>query len=251
MTGTLVIPDVHNKWALMEPVANGIMDSGAVSRVVFLGDLVNDWDCSPGQEIESLERLTEWVLDTRKSIPVDVLLGNHDLPYFIESDKEVREVIKYSPGFLMENRPLVGSMLREELRPIIATTIDTQDGRTAVATHAGVHHEWLDLACGQPSESLSKDEAVKVINQMMTNKRWGMLMSCGRERGGFDKYSSPLWAGASEINLYGAFDYQLVGHTPSLARSSARTNGREVVYLDTWSTYRNGNPIGDRSLHVF
>ena len=45
---TLIIGDVHDKWTTIIPRLDRLRESLQVSRMVFLGDLTNDWTQTAG-----------------------------------------------------------------------------------------------------------------------------------------------------------------------------------------------------------
>ena len=78
-----------------------------------------------------------------------------------------------------------------------------------------------------------------------------ILTKCSYLRGCIDDFSSFLWADKREHTYFKYQDkkvpYQIGGHTPV-------TNIQivdDIIFCDTHSTYRDGNPYGDKSYLVW
>ena len=77
---TLIIGDVHDKWTTIIPRLDRLRESLQVSRMVFLGDLTNDWTQTAGSELREISLMERWIESARDSgLVVDLLVGNHDI----------------------------------------------------------------------------------------------------------------------------------------------------------------------------
>lgn len=237
---TLVVGDVHDKWTTVIPRLDRLRGFLDVSRMVFLGDLTNDWSQTAESELREISLMERWVLSARDSgLVVDLLIGNHDVYYLIdENDRSsaAMSVEAFSPGHLQGWRGGVGSLIWS-CSPMAATTV-TVDGVQRLATHAGLTGDWA-AAHGVPTGAL---EAAESINRMLFSRDWDALYQC-------DALSSPLWARPDEMMLRHAQGLdQIVGHTPAASICEGRYDGDGVIYCDTMSTDPDGTPSGDGSL---
>lgn len=237
---TLIIGDVHDKWTTIIPRLDRLRGSLQVSRMVFLGDLTNDWTQTAGSELREISLMERWIESARDSgLVVDLLVGNHDIYYLIdETDRSpaAMDVAAFSPGHLQERRGEVGALIRS-CSPMAATTV-TMDGVQLLATHAGLTGDWA-AAHDVPTTA---PEAAERINRMLKNRDWGSLYQ-------WDSLSSPLWARPDEMMARHARRLdQIVGHTPAASICEGHYDGDRVLYCDTMSTDPDGTPSGDGSL---
>ena len=237
---TLIIGDVHDKWTTIIPRLDRLRGFLQVSRMVFLGDLTNDWTQTAGSELREISLMERWIESARASgLTVDLLVGNHDIYYLIdETDRSpaAMNVAAFSPGHLQEWRGGVGSLIWA-CSPMAATTV-TMDGVQLLATHAGLTGDWA-AAHDVPTTA---PEAAERINRMLKDRDWEALYQC-------DSLSSPLWARPDEMMARHARGLdQIVGHTPAATICDGQYDDDEIIYCDTLSTDPDGTPSGDGSL---
>ena len=218
MSKVLVIPDVHLKPWIFE-AAEDELSKGAYDRVVCLGDLVDDW----GQEynLNLYEETLDTVAKFMKRHP-DMLFcyGNHDLSYEWEALES-----GYSPA--ARNTVLQGlSKLRKSLPPENIAIIHKVDD--VLFSHAGLSQPFVSHFF--PDHEGELDSLLERINGLGRSELWND--------------ASPLWARPQDgrIEMYPGVTLQVVGHTP--VKSTDYFNG--VLSVDNFSTFRNGNPIGDQ-----
>ena len=215
----LVIPDVHLKpW--MFDRAKEIMDMGVADRAVCLMDIPDDW----GQEynLGLYEETFDAAIRFQKAYP-DTLwcYGNHDLSY---------EWIQYESGFSSMAIPVVN----EKLSALRRTLPDKSQMAYLhrIDDVLFVHGGLTDASVKNYAPDLDYDDIdaiIEKINCLGRNEMWDD--------------ASPLWS-RPQFNyekMYRESDIlQIVGHTP--VREISRLGN--VISCDSFSTYRNGVPIG-------
>lgn len=271
--------DIHCKGMRLCPLIEEAADRTDAGTVVLLGDLLNEWDISAAGEVKAFEHLADWVERQRRRREVIVLLGNHDMTYWAESNTPDYRAFKgICPGFNEAAWPDVHDLLHG-MKPRIMFGFEDAQGRQMLASHAGVTQDWWDwmvrkLAIAGRSVPVrpSAIEVADMVNAFATGasgalaggiRPFGVMV--GRERGG-DRGAvpSPVWAGKEELarDPLTGFD-QIVGHSPvvtverrrcgigtgALTQSGARSkrSRARLWYCDTHSLYRDGRPIGDGS----
>lgn len=246
MVRTLIVGDVHDKWASMTKMLDEIIISERIEKIIFLGDLTNDWNQTADTELDEIKTMADWIAYKRESgLEVTVLIGNHDVYYLIDGHDHSAMadlVNRASPGHNMRNRMEVGSLIRS-VEPEVMTTVDSC-GKTFLLSHAGLTNAWSEtvgLHDGSPVEM------ARQVNIMMGKRDWKHLYMIGVGRGGWME-PSPLWADMTELvedHLTGL--NQIVGHTP--VRTITKTTGdSELLFCDTFSTNPDGSAIGDSSM---
>ena len=267
---TLVIGDGHNKWWQLCSQIDGLIKKNGVTRVVLLGDLVNDWNSTARSELAEIRALHHWINDS--AIRVDALVGNHDVYYLLDAHDhrpETEKIRECSPGHHYELRGEIKALFESLRRPLrMAATLRTGSNEWLL-THAGVTQTWYETHLADPSGLGFMDSSSSIasstgnvvssaanvanaLNEMLSERNWDDLYSVGVERGG-DAVPGPLWADRKELiddplkNVP-----QIVGHTPvdTVSVWKARDLDRSVwplMFCDTISTMRYGSNIGDRS----
>lgn len=259
----IFIPDIHNKWPSMENAIDKLIDEHDVSRIIVMGDLVDDWNSTDSEQIESLQRFINWHEQVTTHTPVTVLGGNHCFAYLAQGD-EAKLVQRRSMGYRKSIKKEMKEML-SSLPLQIATIAHTTEG-DAIVSHAGITRQWLKEVAGVnfilPDLSSTGDgsefifgpdtytQIVDGANNVLERGDWQGLLMCNPERGGWHPYSSPLWAGLNEIRFGNPVLWQIVGHTPVPSITDGVWGGARLTCVDTWSTYPDDSPIGDRSFLV-
>ena len=240
MPKTLVVGDLHLKQTIVLPLLDEAVRRTGASRVVFLGDYVDDWGATGADEVREMRALAEWVAERREGgLSVTCLIGNHDWVYL----EGVQEVYTH-----LEVRAEVEPLMRC-LRPRIAAVVGE-----CLVTHAGLTRKWAE-ANGVPLGSLATPESVaEFLDSLLYvpgSREHAALYDCGRGRGGCG-LPGPLWADLRELEADAPPGLpQIVGHTPRRTVSLVEPMCDEpttIVCADTLSTNRDGRPIGDASL---
>lgn len=233
MPKILFCGDIHNKANRILPRVDEVIAQRGINRVVFLGDYVDEFNQGAKKIIDSTLFLADWVKDKRSSgdLTVNVLMGNHDLPY----------VVTYQdPGYYQVRNSVAvphHSSARYKLRDIMREMIDSvavyvsYQGGSVIASHAGFVESWSSKVGHDSIEDL-----VNKTNNLYKQDYLYMLSWAGRERGGFD-LPSPCWAGEHEL-IEGAVHgvTQVVGHTPQPGITKCSSaGGDDLWFCDTYS----------------
>ena len=243
--GTLIVGDMHCKMSHLMPLVDlsiRYIKTGT-ERVIFLGDYMDDYQVDDEDNFSALEVFAEWVEYKRAhGMQIDVLLGNHDLPYFLQ---------RYpfdTSMFLLEEGEV--TKLLKDIRVQAATTVETEEG-SVLCTHAGLTKTWADAFMGK--QTVCAQDAAAELNAMLYDDRADYFQQIGYLSGGHNKYSSPLWAGANELqkDAYPGFG-QIVGHTAvNTTKHIQSESGEMLAYCDTLSVKGGEQPfecaIGDGS----
>lgn len=223
MSKVFVIPDVHLKpW--MFDMAEKKMKSAKYDRIVILGDIVDDWNQERNIDLysETFERIMSFL-----SVHPDTLYcyGNHDLSYIWET---------LESGYSAYARATVVDGMKEidaALPKGNAAYIHRIDN--VLFSHAGLTESFVRKHFGSGSH-VDIDYIMEYVNMMDRLYMW--------------KDDSPIWARPQygEMRLYPADMLQVVGHTPVVEPLKERN----LLTVDTFSTYRDGRPIGNEAFVV-
>ncbi len=218
MSKVFVIPDIHLKPWIFDR-AEEEFSKGEYDKIVCLGDLVDDWGQETNLDLyrETFERAVHFI---EKHPDILFCYGNHDISY----DWEAQET-----GYSEEARDTVLeglSILRESLPTDSLAFVHGIDH--VLFSHAGL----LELFVSHffPDHRGDLDELIRSINASGRDELW-----CD---------ASPIWARPQDgrTELYPKGLLQVVGHTP--VRKTDYFNG--LLTVDNFSTYRNGDPVGDQ-----
>ncbi len=217
MSKVFVIPDVHLKPWMFEKASEKISES-SYDHIVILGDLVDDW----GQEMNiSLYNETfDIAIEFIKNHPNTLFCyGNHDVSY--PWDKLESGYSTYARETVIKRLDELKNALPEGSCAFVHCIDDV------LFSHAGIMMSFVIEQLGQYGR-LEIQDLVNYINSMDKDQLW--------------RDDSPLWSRAE----YGGRSYpfgeiQVVGHTPV----ERITRYGEIIVTDTFSTYRDGTPIGD------
>ena len=221
----LIIPDVHGRDFWRYPIKE------EWDKIVFLGDYTDPY---PGEAPQS-EVLTNIIdiVDFKDKNPDKVILlwGNHDLPYWCE---EYRKQFDYWCRHDNRRHNDIEAFFNENLDKFQWAYQEDK----YLFTHAGVNNGFAKLLGEEYGEVNAN-----VINEFFNNKNNQILLAMvSWYRGGFDNFSSPVWADVHEHygvipNKYIKDYYQIFGHTYS--KQQIITNnwamldvGDEYAYLD-------------------
>jgi hypothetical protein len=245
MSKVLFCGDIHNKARRILPRVDEVIDQRGINRVVFLGDYVDEFNEGSKKIIDSTLYLADWVKDKRSSsnLTVNVLMGNHDLPY----------VVAYQDLGYYQVRDSVAvphhSSARYKLRDIMREMIDSvavyinYQGGGVIASHAGFVESW--------SSKLGHDSIEDLVNKTNNLYRQDylyMLSWAGRERGGSD-LPSPCWTGEHEL-IEGAVHgiTQVVGHTPQAGIIKCSSAGGDDLWFCDTHSWPSERQRGDGSM---
>ncbi len=215
----LVIPDVHLKPYMIKD-ASKLMRRGVADKAVCLMDIADDWDKQ--SNLNLYEETYDKAIEFAKEFPETLrCYGNHDYSYlhlyretgfsYMAIDTVQRKLAELQKA------------LPDEKQLAIIHRIDK-----VLFMHGGLTRKFVFENVPIKDED-DIDDVIERINQLPHYKLWDD--------------DSPLWARPQESNIemYMPGQYtQVVGHTPV---RDIQENG-SVISCDTFSTYRNGYPIG-------
>lgn len=218
MSKILIVPDVHGRKFWYKAIE--MIDE--VDQVVFLGDYLDPY---PHEGITFEDALIEFggILAFKEDYPdkVVLLIGNHDMHYM-------------KTEFMDCSR--LNIWRRVEVHDLFMNIIDRfqliHEIDNYLFSHSGLYKEWMD------KYGLSLDD-LKDYKTFLKN-RWEILQDISRERGGWDKVGSCIWADIRESvdnELY-SDKRQIVGHTqmqekPYITSKIACLDVRKCFMLDT------------------
>lgn len=231
----LFVGDIHNHSYMFNDIKK-LDKKYKLDKIIFLGDYVDDWNTNNMQSIDTLYQVVKLKLENPER--VELLLGNHEFSYL--------------------GKPCSGHMyyLSEFMEIILKDYIDffdlyytiELDNKQYVCTHAGITNAYIyNQLNGEGNWKLG-------LERFNTNKLKYIdaLSCCNSIRGGIDEYSSFLWADMNEHlqsikNEQPLIPYQIIGHTPVKSITISKDDNHEFIFIDTHSTYRNGEPYGNKS----
>lgn len=228
MSRILCIGDIHLKPVIFDK-ADKILDSGLADFAVQMGDMVDDW----GEEfsVSLYERTMMRAIKFHKDHPNTLwVMGNHDYGYH-HPNMGVRESghSKFQEGIM---RTWLREMERKGAKQQIIHMVDD-----VIFTHAGLTKDWVErrlrIVGYKEGVMPARENLIHIVNHSSPEELW--------------QEDSPIWARPQE-EPYGMWPakLQVVGHTP--VKSCVECDG--ILSIDTWSTYSNGAPIGDKSFAI-
>ena len=215
-----VIPDIHLKIYMLKK-ADQLIQEGEYDRIVFLGDIVDDWDKQGEVKLyqETFEAIYEFIKKYRDK--VFFCKGNHDISYVL--GKEESGFSKYARGICIEGAQEIERLLPEGHYKFVFRV------ENVLFSHAGLTYEFLQKNDLFDEENI--DKIIEHIETLPSGRLWDQ--------------ASPIWVrlqnGYKHMTPYPEGMLQVVGHTP--VKYPYIYNG--VLSVDTFSTFRDGRPIGD------
>jgi hypothetical protein len=217
----LIVPDVHGR-KFWEPA---LEYSG---EIIFLGDYTDPYPEEGITQEDALQGMLR-IVDFKRQNPdrVTLLVGNHELHYYD---------VKYRGGrFSREYYEKYRAILTDEETAGFFQLCKKVDNYLFI--HAGVTKGWYDehkdelLQCG--------DDLETQLNVLFQKNKY-IFYEISGERGGFDKFGSPVWAHIYEhVDEEVPFDpdiIQYVGHTQLIVdepmiRKNVRLVDNRRLYL--------------------
>ena len=205
----IVLPDIHGRefWTS----ARERID--ACDKVLFLGDYFDPYGFEGISVVDAIKNFRE-ILFFVKEYPgkVQMLLGNHDMPYFSE---QYRTFSSYHCRWSRQWHSVIADMF--EANRELFKVAHEEDG--VLFTHAGCSTQWLNSIKAEPT---NLSDLIETLNALpTTEKGLRQLYMVSHHRGGRDRAGSCLWADVDELlgDLNGLhFDdchtvKQVFGHT--------------------------------------
>ncbi len=219
MSKVFVIPDVHLKPWMFEKASEKI-SAGEYDYIVMLGDLVDDWNQERNLDLysQTFDAADKFLREYPDTL---FCYGNHDLSYpweMLESGYSA-----YAHELVVDRLKQLVNILSKENVAFIHRIDNT------LFSHAGLTESFVKAHFGWNSD-VDIEYIVNYINKMGKAYMW--------------TDDSPIWARPQNGSwkLYPHNMFQVVGHTPV---EWPQKEGN-LLTLDNFSTYRNGNPIGDQ-----
>ena len=223
MSRVFIVPDVHLKpWMFKK--ATELIKIGEYDRVVFLGDLVDDFNQE--KNLELYEETFEAIYDFLEEFP-DTLycIGNHDISYVWQERESGYS--DYAREIVCEGMSRIRNMLPEGNIAFIHRIDNT------LFSHAGLTMKFVLRYFGR-GPKLEIDELLRDINNLGRDELWSEI------------YATPIWARPQSQydngKLYPWDMFQVVGHSPV---ERPLLDGK-LLTLDTFSTHYNGTPYGNQ-----
>lgn len=229
----LFVGDIHNHQYIFNDIARLDKDYN-FDEVVFVGDYVDDWETNNQISLKTLQKVTE--LKNSNPNKYFFCIGNHELSYLgypcsghnFEDDELLRL-------HLIENADVFSYY----------HTIKLGDNEY-YCSHAGFLNAYLTEELGQYGEWQN------VLSEMNTSilKYLKQILPCSFLRGGRYEYGSFVWADKKEhLIAYGEplIPYQIIGHSPVQTIFNIHNDFDDLWFIDTHSTYKDGEPFGDKS----
>lgn len=238
----LAVGDIHSKSSLILPYIDKIIEVEKPTKIIFLGDYVDEWDASKYDVINELKLLVDFYNKHKKEKKYSVIMlcGNHDFQYLVEG--------AYCSGTNISIKDKIRPML-EELDLKLAYSF-----KDYLFTHAGLESYWANYYM-KDVDFNNLDSIVTKLNKMLKEKS-PSLNEASSARGG-DWYPSPIWADKRD-HIYDDNPFwfnQVVGHSPVnyvtnilFSKRNYDENDRKLFVCDSFSRASSGKPIGNGSL---
>lgn len=189
----LVLPDIHGRDFWKEPCAH----PENYDKIIFLGDYMDPYGFENISVEAALFNFQDILMFANANKDkVELLLGNHDMPYF--SDTYYKFAWKHCRHSKFHHNDIKQRF--DEYKELfkIATTYDN-----ILFTHAGVTPGWLFTVFTEQYKLTTLDDLCFSLNNLLNTKE-GLkyLYMISGERGGMDSHASCIWADCSETMWY-------------------------------------------------
>lgn len=216
-------PYEFNHWMTM--IENGVpaddtefwkeMPYIQYDKIVFVGDYVDSFNATNVTILDNLNK----ILFFKKALPdkVVLLLGNHDIQYFIPNE--------ICSGYRAEMKPDLYQLFTDNKELFkIAHLEKDNTGIKYLWTHAGVTSGWLKdtirdtnnprYRLYEITKDLDPDDLENFINTIF-ELRVDNIFNVDAHSGGFSIWAGPLWVRPHILNDFPLEGVnQIVGHTP-------------------------------------
>jgi hypothetical protein len=216
-------PYEFNHWVTM--IENGVpsddiefwkeMPYTKYDQIVFVGDYVDSFNINNEGILNNLKNIILF----KKYLPdkVILLLGNHDIQYFIPNE--------ICSGYRAEMKPDLYRIFTENKDLFkVAHLLKDNEGKKYLWTHAGVTKGWIDDICKdiynpkykkyEITKDFNKDDLDNFLNNLF-ELRVSNIFNVDPHSGGYDLWAGPFWVRPSVLNDYPLEGVnQIVGHTP-------------------------------------
>lgn len=210
MKKILILPDIHGRMFWKEPEVQTAW--GEATHVVFLGDYLDPYSWERIRWIDAWDNFME-IVEAKKKEPkkVTLLLGNHDYHYAFS------EIVGMKGSrYNWDEAPKTTRFFQDNLGLFqFAWSMTNSKGLVYLFTHAGVVGGWVK------SNKLVPPASTRVaswLNNFVVNPDTllPMMWDVSRDRGGYARYGSPIWADHEEHHWNTWREkkiYQVFGHS--------------------------------------
>lgn len=229
---TLIIPDVHNRWELVEKLIKRV----SPDETVLLGDYFDDF----GDDATTIADVADWLHWSVNQPNRIHLSGNHDTHYRFRDYEQCRCAGYSQPKSIVINDFVTAT---DWNKLVLYYVLDNK----WLLTHAGVHPAWVNPGLFTKTKIVTSD--IQKIEKKLKKDSEEFLISCGRKKlhwfdipGRARCRNSPYYGGLLWCDWEDEFWptrglHQIVGHTPSRGNP-------------TWKFLKEGDPrtqTGDRN----
>ena len=204
----LILPDVHNRWELVEKIIKFVKPD----KTIFLGDYFDDF----GDDPHIIADVADWFRHSVKQKDRVHLVGNHDTHYWFAGNRNVR-----CSGFEQFKCVAINDFVKKEYWEKLEWFYVLDKW---LLSHAGVHPSWIDPQGFKASvisqfplktiiAKLERD-SVEANKELYANRGHWFIAP------GFSRSRSPYYGGLICCDWNDEFHpirgvHQLVGHTPT------------------------------------
>lgn len=210
-------------------------------KIIFVGDYVDSYNLS---NVDILHNLKE-ILWFKKSLPdkVVLLLGNHDIQYFIPNE--------VCSGYRGEMRPDLYDLFTQNKEFFnIAHSEEDKDGKKYLWTHAGVTKGWhTELLRDVNSPSYrhtdffigSQNWKIDKLINFSFELRVSNVFNVDAHSGGHDLWAGPLWVRPDILDEFCIEGInQIVGHTHQKTIRKVDLKTHQLYYIDCLEKEKEG-----------
>lgn len=245
----LIVPDLHSKRYILDKFIKIMIKDEKLQfdQVIFLGDYIDGFVETNQDMLYCLNTVIK--LKKKYKEKIILLLANHEFSYLGQPCSGHR--------FDIEN--IVSKILNDN-KEFFQICYAIND---CIFSHAGLTNSWVNNTLDYPLSKINRENYDKNFKiQNLTNYINNNLLDLSepgfyRSGGSYIGPGSCIWSDRKELLLDNLLDcHQVVGHTPipsvelhKLKQNKVKSN--YICFTDTFSTYRNGEIIGDLSYLVY
>ena len=221
---TLVIPDIHNRTAIIDRLLAEVQARTQIDQIVFLGDYFDDFGDSP----DIVESVAEWLVAKKETLKnATFLYGNHDIHYAYPGNN-------ISSGFTMAKRIAINDVVGAKKGFWDSFRFHVWvDGW--LLTHAGLCKSWISgLKPSCIKKFLDEAEEDARIDLFTSQRHW--FWSASFLRGGMSPVGGLVWCDTREFVPVDGIN-QLFGHTPSHFPGSLGDDKSKAFCIDTFNNH--------------
>jgi hypothetical protein len=235
----LIVGDLHTKVGVL-PLIDEFCEKYSPSRVLLVGDYLDDFYVSEDDNVRAFEAVVEWA---KNRGDVTLLYGNHELAYYLEDEYDIFDCDELAE--LWPEMPNdVNSLLHANAS--VFKVADSQGDW--IFTHAGISQSWTDaigIKKGQTAQSLATELNGMFMSAEGREELQSVLVSAQGH-----SISGPFAISSSELLLHPYIGInQAVGHTPvRTCECTVADDDDKIAFCDTLGLDMFGNNLGDKSM---